>query len=177
MRSLFLSLGDRAASRLYCVGTFRSNFRRITHTKRLRIVEKRGSTLFVSILTSCPAPLSAQLAKTQSSAFGSIPRASASLRMVRKWGSTWLRSTRIMVLTPTPDFSASSCWVKSSRVRVSLSLLPICTTTGMVTQPLCPRHPTKTWWSKSVQMVVIWYDKGVEKEWLRRCCNTPEPGP
>jgi hypothetical protein len=26
-------------------------------------------------------------------------------------------------------------------------------------------------------MVVLWYDKGVEKEWLRRCCNTPEPGP
>jgi hypothetical protein len=46
MRSLFLSLGDRAASRLYCVGTFRSNFRRITHTKR-RMGEAISSSAFI----------------------------------------------------------------------------------------------------------------------------------
>jgi hypothetical protein len=42
MRSRFLSLGDRAASRLYCVDTFRSNFRRITHTKRLNVTLARS---------------------------------------------------------------------------------------------------------------------------------------
>ena len=55
---------------------------------------------------------------------GSTSRALASLRMVRKWGSTWLRSILTMVVALTPDFSDNSVWVKSLRVRASLSLSP-----------------------------------------------------
>ena len=58
-------------------------------------------------------------------------------------GFYWLRSIRIIVLTPTPDFSARSCWVKSSRVRASFSLLPMCTTTVMVPQTAFCHHPTE----------------------------------
>jgi hypothetical protein len=112
-----LAIGLRQVLVVQTKRTFftRSRLRGITSIGAIRTASVPFSVDYA--LTDCQA----QLAKTQSSAFGSIPRACASLRMVRKWGSTWLCSIRIIVLTPAPDFSARSCWVKSSRVRASFS--------------------------------------------------------
>jgi hypothetical protein len=69
---------------------------------------------------------------------GSTSSASASLRMVRAWGSTWLRSMRTMVVTPTPDVSASCSWVSRARFRRSLSLSPMYSTLPRIVADLLP---------------------------------------